>query len=119
MNNVDRDKLIRETHTNVGIIAEAVGRHERSLYGNGKPGLCKDVAAIETDMRELQTVQRDCPARAARRPSNVIALASVILALAAFLFTILRQPIAAEEPKPRHSQHRPVPQPTTRPALHP
>jgi len=108
MNNDLRDKLIRETHERVGIIAEAVGRHERSLYGNGKPGLCKDVAAMETDMRELQTVQRDCPARAARKPSNVIALASVILALAAFLLTILRQPVSAEEPKPRHSQHRPA-----------
>jgi len=114
MNNVARDKLIRETHTNVAVIAAAVGKQEKSI--DSLEDASRD---LEADMREVQTVQRDCPARAARRPSNVIALASVILALAAFLFTVLRQPVAAEEPTPQHSQRRPVPQPTTRPALHP
>jgi len=114
MTNPERDKLIRETHTAVAVIAAAVGKHEKSI-----DSLEANTRDLEADLREVQTVQRDCPARAARRPSNVIALTSVILALAAFLFTILRQPIAADEPKPRHSQRLPVPQPAARPALRP
>jgi len=50
MNNETRDKYTIDTHAIVKAIAEQVGRHDKTLYGNGQPGICKRVQVIETTM---------------------------------------------------------------------
>jgi hypothetical protein len=73
MTNPERDKLIRETHEAVTVLVATVKRHDKTLYGNGQPGLCKDFT-------EVQTAQRECPARKANQPATKIALGAMILA---------------------------------------
>jgi len=48
MNNETRDKYTIDTHAIVKAIAEQVGRHDKTLYGNGQPGLCKRLQVMET-----------------------------------------------------------------------
>lgn len=60
MTNDERDNIIRQTAADVQEIkslhGELLGRHDRSLYGNGRPGIVQLVESIAQ-------AQRDCPAR--------------------------------------------------------
>lgn len=47
MTNDERDTKINEIHTAVQVLVSQIQRHERSLYGNGSPGLCTRVQKIE------------------------------------------------------------------------
>jgi len=89
MDNAERDRMIRETHqTLIGvaqklsIACDAVARHDRSLYGNGRPGLA-------TRVDQIQATQEQCPARDAKRPANMIALGALIVSILAMAWTIL------------------------------
>lgn len=50
MNNETRDGHIFDTHAIVKTIAEQVKRHDKTLYGNGQPGLCKRLQVMETTL---------------------------------------------------------------------
>lgn len=50
MDNNTRDKYIVDTHAVITQIAEQVGRHDKTLYGNGQPGICKRLQVMETTM---------------------------------------------------------------------
>ena len=73
MTNPERDKLIRETHEAVTVLVSTVKRHDKTLYGNGQPGLCKDFTKV-------QTAQLECPARKSNQPATKIALGAMIIA---------------------------------------
>ncbi len=47
MTNDERDRKISETHTAIMVMAEKVGNHDNTLYGNGQPGLVKDVTLLK------------------------------------------------------------------------
>jgi hypothetical protein len=51
MTNDDRDNHLIEILSSVGRIEENVGRHDRTLYGNGQPGLCTRLQIIETSAK--------------------------------------------------------------------
>jgi hypothetical protein len=77
MTNEERDKHLMEMHADIREIKGLVIRHDHSLYGNGRPGLCQRM-----DQVEIQ--QRDCPARAnmsAGMRSNRIAVVGVIMSV--------------------------------------
>lgn len=58
MTNDERDNKIIEIHGAVMVMADKVGNHADTLYGDGKPGLVEDVTL-------LQERQNECPARKA------------------------------------------------------
>ena len=43
----DERKLLVETHANSAVTREMAERHDKTLYGNGKPGLCTTVQRHE------------------------------------------------------------------------
>ena len=47
MTNDERDEYIKETHDVMIVLRPMVEAHQKSLYGNGQPGLEKRVTVIE------------------------------------------------------------------------
>jgi hypothetical protein len=47
MTNDERDRLLLEIHSTVHTTKEDVRRHDRTLYGNGQPGLCTRLKELE------------------------------------------------------------------------
>jgi hypothetical protein len=47
MTNDERDRLLLEIHGMMSSIKSDVGRHEKTLYGNGQPGLCTQVQELK------------------------------------------------------------------------
>lgn len=47
MSNDERDKLLLEIHGMVTSMKGDIGRHEKTLYGNGQPGLCSQVQELK------------------------------------------------------------------------
>jgi hypothetical protein len=58
MSDAERDRMLREIHADVRVMATRVEEHHITLYGNGKPGLKADVQRIDQH-------QDECPARLA------------------------------------------------------
>ncbi len=76
MNNDERDIMLMEIHTDVKVIAQKVDNHDLTLYGNGQPGLSKDVVL-------LSERQKQCPARvAATIKGKRLNIATIMMALA-------------------------------------
>lgn len=90
MNNEERDKKLLEIHGAIMVMAENVGNHGETLYGNSKPGLVKDVFL-------LQERQDQCPARKASTTEGkrlvvanvmiVVAIMSLLASVALAIFT--------------------------------
>ena len=88
MSDAERDRMLREIHADVRVMATRVEEHHVTLYGNGKPGLKADVQRIDQH-------QAECPARAAytiegrgliqQIRSNWLALAALIVAVVAIV----------------------------------
>lgn len=90
MSETDRDRMLREIHANVAVVASQVHDHHETLYGNGRPGL-------KADVQRLDLQQEQCPARLAATEGyrfNVrslkVAWAGVLVALAGVLVAILK-----------------------------
>lgn len=49
MNDTERDKMLMEIHANVAKIIQEVTQHHKELYGNGQPGLLRDVVSLKTE----------------------------------------------------------------------
>lgn len=84
MNNDERDKKISETHTAVMVMAEKVNNHDDTLYGNGQPGLVKDVTL-------LKDRQGQCPGRKAGSAENKrlgVMYIMVVVAIISLITTI-------------------------------
>lgn len=47
MNNERRDELLLEIHSAVHSISGIVDRHDKTLYGNGQPGVCSRLKEVE------------------------------------------------------------------------
>ena len=78
----DRE-LLQETHDAVTSMNVMVRAHDRTLYGNGQPGLVGEFSRV-------QERQRECPARARTKRDNamlVVTWAGVIVAALACLIT--------------------------------
>jgi len=58
MSDAERDRMLREIHADVRVMATRVEEHHVTMYGNGHPGLKADVQRIDQH-------QAECPARAA------------------------------------------------------
>jgi hypothetical protein len=92
MNNEERDKMLAETlekttqtHTAVMVMAEKVGNHDDTLYGNGQPGLVKDVVV-------LKERQKQCPGRKAGSVENKrlgVAYIMMIIGVIAVILSII------------------------------
>ena len=84
MTNEERDAKITETHTAVMVMAVKVNNHDNTLYGNGQPGLVKDVVLI-------QNSQDQCPARQAATVAGKrlgIAYIMMVIAVIGIIVTI-------------------------------
>lgn len=84
MTNPERDKLIRETHEAVTVLVATVKRHDKALYGNGQPGLCKDFTKV-------QTAQLECPARKSNQPATKIAFGAMIIAVSSMAWKFIEK----------------------------
>ena len=92
MNNEERDAMLQriDERTNrmdkrLEVMENVSTRHDHSLYGNGRPGLCQRV-----DQMEIQ--QSQCPGRinaSAPVVSNRIAAGALIVAILAAIMTII------------------------------
>ena len=60
----DRE-LLQETHDGVTEMTVMVKAHDRTLYGNGQPGLVDTVSRVDV-------MQQQCPARRARMGNAAI-----------------------------------------------
>ncbi len=47
LTNERRDELIIEMHGMMKAHTDTIARHDKSLYGNGKPGLCDDMTSLK------------------------------------------------------------------------
>lgn len=47
MTNDERDAILLEIHGFMKSLEKDVGRHEKTLYGNGQPGICSRVQTLE------------------------------------------------------------------------
>lgn len=77
MTNDERDVLLREMHAKLSMVVDLSNRHDKSLYGNGQPGLASRVISLEE--RHAQ-----CPAMLAFGNGNLIVIPrkyAVLLAL--------------------------------------
>lgn len=54
MTNEERDKMIIETHASVKAVEALSARHDKSLYGNGQPGICKRVDLVQDRQDECR-----------------------------------------------------------------
>ncbi len=85
MNNEERDNMLIAIHSTVQVIGADVKDHSKTLYGNSKPGIVKDVTL-------LQERQDNCPARKATTTEGkrltvshimmVIAIVGIIVSIA-------------------------------------
>ena len=64
MTNDERDTMIIEIHSKVGTLADNMGDVRKTLYGNGRPGVCERLQSIDEQ-------QRACPARQASLLGNL------------------------------------------------
>jgi hypothetical protein len=46
--------LIYEIHQQIGVVASVIKRHDKTLYGNGRPGLCEVVSDLTRTVAELK-----------------------------------------------------------------
>ncbi len=82
MNNEERDNKISETHDAVIVMVKQVKDHDEALFGNGKPGMVKDVTI-------LQERQIHCPARKASTvEGRRLSLGIIIAILAGITFLV-------------------------------
>ncbi len=89
MNKEDSDNMLIEIHGAVMVIAGKAENHDETLYGNGKPGLVKDVTL-------LQERQNECPARKAETIegkqlslSTILMIVGVVGLVANLAFAVL------------------------------
>jgi hypothetical protein len=66
----------------IKVIAEAVGRHDKSLYGNGQRGLCSRVDQIEVKQTTHIEAHATAPIAASTRYANTVATMAGLVALA-------------------------------------
>lgn len=65
-------------------LTERLNRHERTIYGNGKPGLVERVGYIERDS------DRVTKAKASARRSMISAAGSFVTAMVGIVWSILK-----------------------------
>ena len=85
MNNEERDAMLIEMHADIKLFTSKVDEHDKTLYGNSKPGLSKDVTL-------LQERQEACPARIANQTDSKrlnIARVAVILMAITFVMNLV------------------------------
>ena len=68
-------------------IAGRIDRHEKTIYGNGAPGLVARVSGMESDMQSLRGTESD--AKTARNSAKTSVIAAVVTAALGALATAL------------------------------
>ena len=54
MTNEARDQLLMDMHADIKVLVKSDAAHEKTLYGNGKPGLCETVTKISMLQKECR-----------------------------------------------------------------
>ncbi len=75
MTNEERDRLLMEIHTAVHSNTEVLKRHEKELFGNGRPGLSQRVDIMET-----------CAKTKKESMTSIVAFITALGALAGFIW---------------------------------
>ena len=80
MTNDERDAMLIDIHAKLEVVCGKVEGQDRTLYGNGQPGIVGRIDIVETK-------QAECPARAAFKRDNkmfVVAVGSMMVAAGSF-----------------------------------
>jgi hypothetical protein len=59
MTNDERDRMLLDMHTKIGVMHEVVSDIKHDMYGNGKPGLKMDVAMLKKQAEESSSNKKD------------------------------------------------------------
>lgn len=92
MNNDERDDLLRQIAADLQEMKGICHRHDRTLYGNGKPGLAETVPLIEQR-------QRECPARTGAKALRSALISAVVSAIIGAMVGAAMIQIANASPK--------------------
>jgi len=57
--------MLVELHGRQQVVLSTLERLDRTLHGNGHPGLASDLQRLEGDLTRLESDQTNCPARKA------------------------------------------------------
>ena len=90
MNNDERDEKLIEIHTAVTVIAGKVDNHGNTLYGNGSPGLVKEVTLLTE--RQDSCVARKAASIDGRRlrVSTVVMFITIAMAVITVIFSVIQ-----------------------------
>lgn len=78
MTNDERDELLLEIRGMLKGLEKDIGRHEKTLYGNGQPGLCQQVQELKDYQKNENGFWRRFGAVAAWLVTTVIAIYSAV-----------------------------------------
>jgi len=89
MTNEERDNMLTEMYSDIKMIKKQSGEHHTTLFGNGQPGLAKDVTV-------LQERQASCPGRLAGsldnkrvRNGNIMIMLTFVTLVVSIVFQVL------------------------------
>jgi len=83
MTNTERDELLIDMHAKLAVAVEQIQDQRRTLYGNGKAGLCREFHEVKQKQIDCQGLSK---ARIAYR-ANFIAACGVVVAFISLLIT--------------------------------
>ncbi len=90
MNNDERDVKLIEIHTAVTVIAGKVDNHGNTLYGNGNPGLVKEVTLL-TERQDSCSARKAASIDSKRlRVSTIVMVVTIISAVANILVSVIK-----------------------------
>jgi len=89
MNNEERDKMLIEIHSAVHKNTGLIQRHDKTLYGNGRPGLCTAVEKLINDHINEERVVINNEKSVASVIAIVMAACSIAGTMAAIATVIL------------------------------
>jgi len=81
---------VNEMHGDMKVLTEYAKRHDRTLYGNGQPGLVSRFEAVEEQQRSCPALQEKLLSNRIANKSNWIQILVAIIAIAAVLVAALK-----------------------------
>lgn len=76
-----RDELLLEMHSSLSTVIDNSERHDKALFGNGKPGLCEEFTELKTKVSaHLEESSPDAKANKIQKKGNWIQIAAIIVA---------------------------------------
>jgi len=81
---------VSEIHGDMKVLKDSCERHDKTLYGNGRPGIVSRFDAVEEQQRKCPALQEKLLGNRLMNRGNWIQIAMVIAAVAAVVVAILK-----------------------------